>query len=62
MRVAVVFEVEVFGQSHVARRRSDVERTGALVLRLERVADLPLGERFGPHRDDAKQQRHDDVE
>ena len=55
VRVAVVLKVEVFGQADVAGGRSDVERPGALVLRLQRVADLPLGKRLGPHRDDAKQ-------
>lgn len=56
VRVAVVLEVEVFGQSDVTSRRSDVERTGAFGVAFHRVADLPFGERFGADRDDAKQQ------
>ena len=53
VRLAEILKVEILGQTHVARRRSDVERAGALALRLEGVADLALGERFRPHRDDA---------
>ena len=53
VRLSEVLKVEIFGQTDVAGRRSDVERPGALSLRLQRVADLPLGERFRPHRDDA---------
>ncbi len=52
-----VLEVEVLGQSDVARHRTDVERAGALAVGLQRVADLAIGERLGPHRDDAVRRR-----
>ena len=53
VRLSQVFKVQIFGQPHVARRRTNVERSGSLAVGFQRVADLSLGERFRPHRDDA---------
>ena len=54
MGLSQVFEIQLFGELHDARGWANVEGARTLALRLERVADLPVGERLGLDADDVR--------